>query len=115
MSSRVIPPGHRSITGAMPSRHSAKPLQYESKLERDFLILMEIEWWLTSIVTQPATIELEVDGQLRRYTPDVLVAWHPDCAYVKGLGSISPALQTSEQHWQTKSRTVRHWRKRMNR
>lgn len=81
MSSRVIPPGHRSITGAMPSRHSAKPLQYESKLERDFLILMEIEWWLTSIVTQPATIELEVDGQLRRYTPDVLVAWHPDCAY----------------------------------
>lgn len=81
MSGRTIPPGHRSITGALPSLHSAKPLQYESKLERDFLMLMEIEWWLISIATQPVTIDLDVDGQARRYTPDVLVTWHPDCAY----------------------------------
>ena len=41
---------------------------------------------------------------------------NPCCrGYVKGFGSISPALQTSKQHWQTKSRTVRHWRNRMNR
>lgn len=81
MSARTIPPGHRSITGAIPSLHSAKPLQYESKLERDFLMLMEIEWWLISIATQPVTIDIDVDGQVRRYTPDVLVIWHPDCAF----------------------------------
>lgn len=81
MSMRTIPPGHRSITGALPSLHSPKPLQYESKLERDFLMLMEIEWWLISINTQPTTVELEVEGQRRTYTPDVLVKWHPNCSY----------------------------------
>ncbi len=34
---------------------------------------------------------------------------NPCCrGYVKGFGSLSRALQTSKQHWQTKSRTVRH-------
>ena len=81
MSMRTIPPGHRSITGALPSLYSLTPLQYESKLERDFLMLMEIEWWLVAIDTQPVTIEVEVAGKGRTYTPDVLVTWHPDCAH----------------------------------
>ncbi|MNH51651.1 hypothetical protein D3C85_850210 [compost metagenome] len=73
---RKIPPGHRSITGVMPSRFPSGHLPFESKLEMDFLTLLQLDNRIFDVVTQPTTLELTVDGQARTYTPDVLVSWH---------------------------------------
>lgn len=73
---RRIPPGHRSITGALPSRFPSGHLPFESKLEMDFLTLLQIDNGIHDVVTQPMTLELLVEGQARTYTPDVLVSWH---------------------------------------
>lgn len=73
---RRIPPGHRSITGVLPSRFPSGHLPFESKLEMDFLKLLQIDDAIYDVVTQPTTVDLDVDGQRRSYTPDVLVSWH---------------------------------------
>ena len=73
---RRIPPGYRSVTGVLPSRYPSGQLHYESKLERDFLLLMEIERGVRDVTTQPMTVNLVVDGKQRIYTPDVMVTWH---------------------------------------
>ena len=73
---RRIPPGHRSITGALPSRFPSGHLPFESKLEMDFLTLLQIDNSIHDVVTQPTTLQLTVEGQARSYTPDVLVSWH---------------------------------------
>lgn len=73
---RRIPPGHRSITGVLPSRYPSGHLPFESKLEMDFLTLLQIDIGIHDVVTQPRTLELLVEGQARNYTPDVLVTWH---------------------------------------
>jgi hypothetical protein len=83
---RTIPPSHRSITGSLPTRYPPRQLHYESKLERDFLILLEIDPGIETVVTQPITIDLVVDGRRRRYTPDVLAVWWDDVAKdIEGL------------------------------
>lgn len=76
--SRIIPPNHRSVTGSLPTRFPIRQLHYESKLERDFLILLEIDVGLEAVVTQPVTLDLEVGGRRRPYTPDILAAWWED-------------------------------------
>ncbi|KAK0362255.1 hypothetical protein LTR94_020171 [Friedmanniomyces endolithicus] len=72
---RRIPPGRRSVTGQMPSRYPSGPLLYESKLERDFLMSLEVDGHIRDVVTQPMTISLTVDGQARTYTPDIMAVW----------------------------------------
>lgn len=73
---RQIPPGHSSITGILPSRFPTGHLPFESKLEMDFLTLLQIDNCIHDVATQPVTLELIVQGQARTYTPDVLVSWH---------------------------------------
>lgn len=73
---RRIPPGHRSITGIMPSRFPSGHLPFESKLEMDFLTLLQLDHRIFDVATQPMTLALTVNGQARTYTPDVLVSWH---------------------------------------
>jgi hypothetical protein len=85
---RTIPPSHRSITGSLPTRYPPRQLHYESKLERDFLILLEIDPGIETVVTQPITIDLVVDGRRRRYTPDVLAVWWDDVALPHGRSRV---------------------------
>ncbi|WP_208948284.1 TnsA endonuclease N-terminal domain-containing protein [Segnochrobactrum spirostomi] len=81
---RIIPPSHRSITGSLPTRFPERQLHYESKLERDFLIFLEIDHEIEAVVTQPITIDIFVDGRRRRYTPDVLAIWWDDVYFPYG-------------------------------
>lgn len=81
---RIIPPSHRSITGSLPTRFPARQLHYESKLERDFLILLEIDAGLEMVETQPVTLDLVVEGRRRRYTPDILATWWEDAHFPYG-------------------------------
>jgi hypothetical protein len=49
---RNIPPGRRTITGKLPSRYPGELLQYESGLERNFLIVLEAEPGTEMVKTQ---------------------------------------------------------------
>ncbi|WP_164467258.1 TnsA endonuclease N-terminal domain-containing protein [Caulobacter flavus] len=85
---RIIPPSHRSITGSLPTRFPVRQLHYESKLERDFLILLEIEPGLETIATQPVTLDLVIEGRRRRYTPDVMATWWEDALLPYGRAQV---------------------------
>lgn len=86
--SRKIPPNSVSITGSLPTFYPAQQLHYESKLERDFLILLEIDKKLEAVVTQPMTLNLSVEGRLRTYTPDILATWWDDTGWPYGTKQV---------------------------
>jgi len=85
---RIIPPNHVSVTGSLPTRFPARQLHYESKLERDFLTLLEIDVGLGAVVTQPETLILEVDGRDRSYTPDILAVWWDEAHFTYGSKKV---------------------------
>lgn len=75
---RRIPPTRQTTSGRMPSRHAPGMVEFESGLERKFLILLEANRHLRSVRTQPITLRLNVGGRSRSYTPDVEVEWRDD-------------------------------------
>lgn len=85
---RRIPPSHRSVTGQMPSRYPSGPLRYESKLERDFLLSLELDGHIRDVVTQPMTINLTVDGRARTYTPDIMAVWQTRSLWPHGFRRV---------------------------
>lgn len=86
---RKIPLGRFALTGLFPSRRAAKPLQFESGLERNFLAILESETGIRTIATQQPTLEVTVDGVRRRYTPDVLVTWRDERRFPFGAQTVA--------------------------
>lgn len=76
-SSRKIPKNYRNITGKIPSQKSNRMISFESKLERDFIYLFELENYVISILEQPITIEYFVDNKKYKYTPDFYLKTPP--------------------------------------
>jgi hypothetical protein len=76
------------ITGKLPSRYSGDLLQYESGLERKFLILLEAEPGIKMVTTQTVQLELAINGHKRRYTPDVLVIWSDHANWSHGAQQV---------------------------
>ena len=76
MSVRKIPKNYRSVTGLVASRKSDEPIQFESTLERDFILLCEEDPEVRRIREQPVRIEYrDENGRLHHYTPDVLLTF----------------------------------------
>lgn len=70
---RKIPPTHKSVSGVYPFRRKTS-IQYESTLERDFLIRKEFCNEVLDIIPQPVEISYEgINGKIIPYTPDFLV------------------------------------------
>lgn len=70
---RKIKPTRRSVSGIYAFRGET-PIQFESTLERDFLILTEYSREVLDVISQPAQIPfLGKNGQTFTYTPDFLV------------------------------------------
>ena len=75
-SARKIPPSSRSNTGYVPSgKVSCGFASYESRLERDFYLLLNHDPSISQFQPQPETIlwTNPERNQTRKYTPDVLV------------------------------------------
>lgn len=49
--------------------------EHESSLERDWLMALDFDWRVVQIQEQPYTLYYELDGEQRRYTPDVLAVF----------------------------------------
>ena len=63
----------RSVSGFFPFR-GIKSIEYESSLERDFLVRTEFSLCVQDIVPQPVRVPyLSSDGRAYRYTPDFWV------------------------------------------
>jgi len=63
----------RSIVYDFVSRKMNGRVPYESTVERDLIIRMELDREITGFWAQPETFEWVQDGRRRRYTPDFLV------------------------------------------
>lgn len=70
---RKIGRSHSSLRAVHPSTKTGRLIQLESALERDFCCLLEFAPDITNYLEQPLTIEYELEGRTRRYTPDFLV------------------------------------------
>ena len=79
MSARKIPTSHRAITGRYPMKRLRVQVAFESLLERDFLILVDLDRDVASVEGQPVKLEWRdrEARRYRRYTPDFLVTFRP--------------------------------------
>ena len=72
---RKIPRSHRSVTGYFSFRREAQ-IQFESTLERDFLVRQEFDLVVADVISQPCRIPYRTDsGRSSHYTPDFLVRY----------------------------------------
>lgn len=75
MSVRKIPKNYRSVTGYFSSVLNKRSIAYESTLERDFFLTLEFDHDVESYEEQPMTINYNLSGKERKYTPDCLVRY----------------------------------------
>lgn len=59
-----------NIVGRFPSLKMGRLVAFESKIERDYLFLLDYEPGVTYFTEQPLTIEYRVNGKPYQYTPD---------------------------------------------
>lgn len=69
---RKIKPTRRSVSGVYMFR-GEEPIEFESTLERDFIIRQEFNLHVAQIIPQPTQIEFVKNGRTYPYTPDFLV------------------------------------------
>lgn len=69
---RQIGPTRRSVSGVYAFR-SETPIQFESTLERDFIIKHEFYHSVLDIIPQPVEIPFSLGNKTYTYTPDFLV------------------------------------------
>ena len=75
-SMKRIPKSYSNLTGYVPSNKNIDPAPFNSKLERDFLILLEFQNSVLDYQAQPLCIKPKSSQEkllFRQYTPDVLV------------------------------------------
>ncbi len=107
---RKIGTTRRSVSGLYPFR-GVGPVDFESTLERDFLIRLETDRRVLDVVSQPATIEfIGSNGQTYPYTPDYLVTYraYPGPYRAPILVEVKPASELDEHlpEWKTKFRAA---------
>lgn len=74
---RVLRPGKRGIRGRV-ARSDGTSAGHESLLERDWLLSLAFDRRVRSVLEQPFSIYHQVEGQRRRYTPDMQVEFGDD-------------------------------------
>lgn len=82
MSTREIKKSHISVTGYFSSYKNKRLINFESKLEHDFYLLLEFDETVKSYIEQPFKVYYIYQDKKRRYTPDTLVS------YVDGIQKV---------------------------
>ena len=82
MSTREIKKSHISVTGYFSSYKNKRQINFESKLEHDFYLLLEFDKTVKSYQEQPFKVYYTYQDKKRRYTPDTLVN------YVDGIQKV---------------------------
>jgi hypothetical protein len=89
---REIPKNYRNVTGLVASPRLGRSVQFESSLERDFIVVLDV---LSQVVEgfeeQPIEITWMWDGRLHHYTPDFPVHFSGD-QFVRKASTRKPWL-----------------------
>ncbi len=100
---RHIPKNYRNVTGRFAATKASGVAEFESTLERDFLIIQEFDLNVLKFEVQPLVIEWEDRvGKSRCYTPDVFVEYRKDIApakYMKPLLCEVKYRQDLRENW----------------
>jgi hypothetical protein len=76
--SRIIGTSRSYLTGSV-SLDSGGMASFESSLERDWLVALDFDPAIKSILEQPFSLQYMFEGKKRRYTPDVIAEFaRPD-------------------------------------
>lgn len=75
-SREVVKPSTRRYVGRYSSVKNGRMIHWESKLERDQIVLLEIDPDVIAYAEQPTPFRYQADGKQRKYTPDFLVRSH---------------------------------------
>ncbi|MEO6276287.1 TnsA endonuclease N-terminal domain-containing protein [Roseateles sp.] len=100
---RAIPRNRRSVTGFL-SWRGEQSIQYESTLERDFVIRQEFSLAVAQVISQPCVFPFTTrTGRSANYTPDFLVVYGADSSPVRFqrrplLVEVKPAEEW-HLHW----------------
>lgn len=101
---RAIPRSHRSITGHFSSR-LGESIEFESTLERDFLVKHDFDLSVQRIVSQPCRVPyVQANGRQGSYTPDFLVIYRQQPQAVARPVAMLVEVKPRED-WR------KHWRK----
>lgn len=73
---RRIPKNHLFVTGRFASSKSSEAIEFESMLEKDFMLLLDFDDSVSHFESQP--VNIPVSGVARGYTPDILVHYVTD-------------------------------------
>lgn len=87
---RRVGTSRRALTGRV-ALGQGKSAEFESSLERDWLEQLDFLPEVSALQVQPFTLEYEVEGQRRRYTPDVAVIWGHDAQARTVVYEVKPA------------------------
>jgi len=88
---RKIPMNYTTLTGDYPSRKVGRMVSYEGTLERDFIVRLESDDSVETYEEQPVEVKYEdKDGEIRSYTPDVLVVFVKSANIRPWLCEIKP-------------------------
>jgi len=98
LQTRKIGPTRRSISGFYAFR-GVTGIQFESTLERDFLIRKEFALCVLDVISQPVQIPfIGNNGQEYVYTPDFLVYYRPGKYLKPLLVEVKPGVEW-KKHW----------------
>lgn len=96
---RQVRTSRRALTGRV-ALGDAQSASFESSLERDWLEQLDFLPEVSAIQVQPFTLLYELDGQKRRYTPDVAAVWGDAANSRTVVYEIKPAEEL-RAHWAT--------------
>jgi hypothetical protein len=88
---RKLRTSRRCLTGKV-AHSNRENAGFESSLERDWLVALDFDPSARVIRVQPFSIYYEINGETRRYTPDVLVE------YVTPTGSVQTIVYEVKPH-----------------
>ncbi|HXA48625.1 MAG TPA: TnsA endonuclease N-terminal domain-containing protein [Burkholderiaceae bacterium] len=89
---RKIPKNHLCVTGSFASRKNGGMNEFESPLEKEYMLLLDFDERVERYESQP--VNIPIPGIPRGYTPDVLVFYLPD----PNTGEFAKPLLTEVKH-----------------
>jgi len=83
---------YQSVGGSLASTRLARPIYYESLLERDFFLTLDLHPAVESFEEQPIRVHwVDPSGMERIYVPDVLVRFRPERRFL-GRPTKAPVI-----------------------
>lgn len=108
---RDLKTSRRCLTGRV-SLSTGGNASFESSLERDWLIALDFDPTVRLLREQPFSIQYELDGKIRRYTPDILAeSVSPQKKILTTVYEVKPLdeLRTEWQRYKPRFRAAVHY------